>query len=271
MKLTDELATRKDPKHWASRLNIVFNDAMDLRERILITGFHGLGGIGHLTVRYLVESALKQNVAKKVGYIVGQTMPPFVEVLADGEFGVPYEFFEIGDAILLLIRLQPFLEEQALLADELTRIALENKMQAIILLGGIDITAFPEGKDAPIVYVANRAFKDKIIPSIENWDIKVAPRGILVTGGVALFLAYATHRNIPAAALFAPTEKGVVNRQGALRLAKKLVAILRLPVDLTEVEKELTMAQTVMRKVQERILREIEKEKTSEDLSQLFT
>jgi len=254
-----------------SNLQIVIEEPEVLRDKVLITGFHGLGGIGHLTVRYIAETALKQNAGRRIGYIVSNIMPPFVEVLTDGTFGIPYELIETGDSILLLIRFQPTLEEQALLADELTKIAEREDMRAILLMGGIDISAFPDSDNAPLVYVANEIFKEDFLPTVKSWDLDAAPKGIFVTGGVALFLTYATHRNIPAAALFAPTEKGIINRQEALRLAKKVVSLLNLPVKLDELERELRAAQTVLRKMQEKLMREIEEEKVSEDVSQLFT
>jgi len=268
---SEKLSINKRELQTVSGLRIIIDETERLEDKVLITGFHGLGGIGHLTVRYIAETALKQGVGRKIGYIVSMIMPPFVEVLNDGKFGIPYELIEVGDAILLLIRFQPTLEEQALLANELTKIAKKEKMRAIMLMGGIDITAFHDGEEAPLVYVANDVFEEAVIPKIKTWDLKVAPRGIFVTGGVALFLTYATHRNLPAAALFAPTEKGIINRQESLRLAKKVIELLELPVTLDELEKEIKAAQAVLKRVQEKLLEEAEEEKAPEDLSQLFT
>jgi len=252
-------------------LKIVVDDINRLKNKVLITGFHGLGSIGHLTVRYIAESALKQGLGKKIGYIVSRIMPPFVEVLNDGSFGSPYELIEINDAILLLIRFQPTLEEQALLADEITKLAKKANLRYILLMGGIDITAFPDLDDARLVYVANDAFRSNIVANNKKWNLAAAPKGIFVTGGVALFLTYATHRDIPAAAIFAPTEKGVINREQALRLAKKVIEILDLPVSLEEIEKEIAATTDMLRKMQEKLMKETQKEQPSEDLSELFT
>lgn len=252
-------------------LKIIIEDINKLRGKTLITGFHGLGNIGHLTVRYIVESALKQGLGKKIGYIVSRIMPPFVEVLNGGSFGAPYEFIEVNNVVLLLIRFQPTLEEQALLADKITELAKKAGLKCILLMGGIDITAFPDLDNAQLVFVANDEFKSNIIARNNKWDLTAAPKGIFVTGGVALFLTYATHRNIPAAALFAPTEKGVINREQALNLAKKIVKILDLPISLEEIEKEIAATTDMIRKMQEQLMKETQKEQVSEDLSELFT
>ncbi len=253
-------------------LNIVIKNPEILKDKVFITGFHGLGGIGHLSVRYIAETALKQGIGEKIGYIVSTLMPPFVEVLSDGKFGIPYELIRVNNAILLLIRFQPTLEEQVMLANEITRIAQNYGVKAIFLTGGIDISAFPDSEGVPLVYVANDDFKEEIIPLMEEWDLKIAPKGIFVTGGVALFLTYATHRHIPAAALFAPTEKGIINRQEALRLAKKIVNMLGLQVNLESIEKELLAAQTILKRMREKLVKEAaEEERVSEDVSELFT
>ena len=268
--MSEKLSELKDISK-ANGFKIVIQDTSQLRGKVLITGFHGLGGIGHLTVRYIAESALKQGLGRKIGYIVSRIMPPFVEVLSNGSFGSPYELIEVGNAVLLLIRFQPTLEEQALLADKVTELAKEVGLSSILLMGGIDITAFPSVEDTKLVYVANDAFKSNIIAKNNKWTLSVAPQGIFVTGGVALFLTYATHRNIPAAAIFAPTEKGVINREQALNLAKKVIEILDLPVSLEEIEKEIAAASDMLRKMQEKIMKEAQKEQPSEDLSDLFT
>jgi len=252
-------------------LSLVITEDTNFEGKFIVTGFHGLGGIGHLTVRYLVESGLRQKKARKIGYLIGRTMPPFVEVLQDGSFGNPYELFELGNAIFLLIRFQPFLEEQAVLADILTHFARERKISGIILLGGIDINAFENAKNPPIVYIANKFFMDSWIDNLKRAGIPAAPKGIYVTGGVALILSYATHRNIPAVALFAPTEKGIINRQAALALAKKIKEFLNLPVDLMEIEEELRTAEEVLRKMQEKLTKATVEAEKKEDLSQLFT
>jgi len=254
-------------------LRIIIKNIDALKDKIFITGFHGLGGIGHLTVRYIVETAIKQGQGRKIGHIVSNLMPPFVEVLSEGDLGIPYEIIEVGDAVLLLIRFQPTLEEQTILADELTKLSAQVGIKAFMLMGGIDSSAFGNRDEIlPLVYVANEKFKEEIIPSMKNWNLKTAPKGIFVTGGVALFLTYATHRNIPAAALFAPTEKGIINKEEALRLAKKVIELLDLSISLDELEKEIQIAQIALRKLQEKLLTETrKKEEAPEDVSQLFT
>jgi len=252
-------------------LIINLREDANLANKVLLTGFHGLGGIGHLTIRYIVESGLKQGKAKKMGYLIGRTMPPFVEVLQNGSFGNPYEFYEVDNAVFLLIRFQPFLEEQAVIADLLTQFAKEQGVSAIILLGGVDINAFEDHENPPIVYIANEEFLKNWSDKLRQLNLHPAPRGIYVTGGVALFLSYATHRKIPAAALFAPTEKGIINRQAALDLAKKIKELLNLSVDLLEIEEELRTTEEMIRKMQEKLTKASMEAEKKEDLSQLFT
>lgn len=262
--------------HWKEDfLEIVLEDENAFRDKYLILGFHGIGNIGHLSIRYIIEGAKKKGTCRKVGYIIGRMMPPFVEVIDGGLFGVPYEFYHVGNAILLLIRIQPTLDEQSILADILTKYAKEKGIKGIILTGGIDISVFRTPEEIPdVVFVANRKFKEFMNDNPWN-TLKPAPKEILVSGGVALFLAYATHYDIPVIALFAPTEKGIINFRGSLMLSKKIANLLNLPIDVSEIERRLRKieeemlrrAQEQMRGISEVVEEEWRKRETTEDFS----
>ncbi len=255
-------------------LKIVFEKDIDMRDKYIALGFHGLGGIGHLTTRFLVESAVEQGLGEKVGYIMGRMIPPFVEVLDNGRFGFPYELFLIEDKVLtFLIRIQPWLDDQPILADIFSRFAKENGVKSFILFGGVDVNVFPErGEELPIVYVANEAFLKSPESVIPRFDIDTAPKGILVSGGISLFLEYSTYRNIPALALFSPTTKGILDKKGAYKLAKKFTELVGLNLNLDSIKREIEITQKVLESIQQGVVPESEEVETKgDDFSQVFT
>ncbi len=254
----------------ASRLEIIMNPEI-IRGKWIITGFHGLGYIGYLTSRFLVETALDEGNGKRVGFALSRFMPPFCEV-SNGVCKLPYEFYEIGNAVVLFIRMQTILEEQYLMADAITELAKQNDAKGFVLLGGIDIGAFHE-EEPSIVYVHNKPFESVLQDFKLN--IKKAPNGIVVSGGIALFLAYAEYRNIPAIALFAPTKRGIQDFKGAAELAITVTNLLNLPINPDRIRekmrKRLAEAEVeakIRRKIEQLAQRERE---NVEDVSQLFT
>lgn len=248
----------------------IFLDRSELRDCWLATGYHGLGWIGTLTTRLLVEAALDCSVARRIGYALSRYMPPFVEVLPDATCGFPYEFYKIGDNfVALLIRMQPILEEQYTCAAALAELAKESGARGFVLLGGIEISAFRE-QEPSIVYVTNRPFRS-LNNAISLDGIRKAPAGIVVSGGLALILAYAEHAGIPAIALFAPTRRGVQDFQSAFELARLVVRLFKLPITEDALRRRVDIF-TKMQEIAQEIERISEKEKERrEELSQLFT
>ncbi len=263
-------------KHANDGLELHFIRDINLEGKHVALGFHGLGGIGHLTSRMIVENAIKQGKGEKVGFVIGRMIPPFVEVLDEGYVGFPYELFMIENKVLiLLIRIQPWLDDQPILADIFTQFASEKNVRSFILFGGVDRNVFQNPtSDLPVVYVGNDLFMKKKNEIFEKFNFEYTPRGILVSGGISLFLEFAEYRNIPAVAFFSPTTKGILDKAGALKLAKEFIKLLNLTVDLSEVEEEI---KTSSRLDLEELLREeadmemIGRKGSDDDYSQVFT
>jgi len=266
---------KKNLKWQTEGLQLHFTEAVDLKDKYIALGFHGLGGIGHLTTRMIVENALKQGKGRKVGFAIGRMIPPFVEVLEDGKVGMPYELFLIEDKVLmLLIRMQPWLDDQPILADILTEIAVNNDVKGFILFGGVDRNVFSNPtSDLPIVYVGNDQFMKVKNELFDNFDFEYTPKGILVSGGISLILEFASYRNIPAVALFAPTTKGILDSRGALKLAKAFIDLVGLSIDLSEEEKQIFSGGFDLSELlkEEADMEMISKKGSDDDLSQVFT
>ncbi len=255
-------------------LEVFFEREVDLKDKIIALGFHGLGGIGHLTTRMIVEGALKQGLAERVGFFIGPMIPPFLEVLDEARVGLPYELFLIEDKVLaLLIRVQPWLDDQPIMADILTDIAQKNGARGFVLFGGVDVDVFQKPRDEiPLVYVGNDVFFENPDALLENLSLENAPKGILISGGISLFLEYATYRHLPAIAMFSPTFKGSFDKEGAFRLAKKFIELTGLSVDLSYIEKEIKEATKALAETLKDIsVLESGEKKREDDYSQIFT
>lgn len=255
-------------------LEVFFEKKVDLADKIIALGFHGLGGIGHLTTRMLVEGALKQGLAERVGFFIGPMIPPFLEVLDEARVGLPYELFLIENKVLaLLIRVQPWLDDQPIMADILTDIAQKNGARGFVLFGGVDVDVFQKPRnEIPLVFVGNDIFFENPKSLFQNLSLENAPKGILISGGISLFLEYATYRNLPAIAMFSPTFKGSFDKEGAFRLAKKFIELAGLSIDLSYIEKEIKEATKVLAETLKDVnVLESSESKREDDFSQIFT
>lgn len=237
-----------------------------IKDKVLITGFSGVGKVGHLALKYLLKSAERQGDAERIGYILSPTQPPFVEVTESG-IGNPYEFYEIGELVFLDIRFPPLLSEQIRLAEAVTQKAKEENVRGFLLLGGLDeriAERVYEEDPLPIVGVSNEE-----TPFLSRMNLKRTPEGILISGGIALILSHASHLDIPSLALFAPAEKGEMDRKSALRLARKVSDFFSLDLDFEGVEEEILLSEVAERQIEE--LEDKMERQRDDQYSDLFT
>lgn len=237
-----------------------------LEDKMICTGFKGVGSIGRLSMKYLLKSAERGNTINHIGYILSPTQPPFVEVTQKG-VGTPYEIAEVGDIVFLNIRFPPLLKEQVRLAKAITDKAKKEKARGFLLLGGLDKRVAKrvyEEEPLPVVGVSN--FED---PFLSRMGVDRTPEGILISGGVALILSYTKHFDVPSLALFSPGEKGKKERKSALRLARKVSDFFDLELEFEGIEEEILLSK-VAEKQREEIEKKMKKRK-EERVSDLFT
>lgn len=240
-----------------------------IQGRKLLTGFKGVGGVGRLSLSYLLASAREEEKAKKIGYITSSTQPPFVKV-TESDIGTPYEFFEVGDLILLLIRFQPFLKEQMKLAKTITEKVAREEADTLILLGGLDKKVAEqvyEEDPLPITGVETEVSNEET-SLLHQMEVPQAPQGIMISGGVALILSHASYLGLPALALFSPAEKGEVGRQSALRLSKKLSDFFNLDLNFEGIKEGIRVSK-ILEKQREKLEEQVSERR--EEISDLFT
>ena len=64
-------------------------EKIDLKGKYLITGFHGIGVVGYIGTKFLIE----ESNARKIGMIISKLMPPLVSLDDAGNIQLPFEIF----------------------------------------------------------------------------------------------------------------------------------------------------------------------------------
>ncbi len=172
---------------------IRIDESTNLKDKILITGFHGVGAAGYIAVRHLT-TALH---SKKVGYLESDMLPGFIS-LEDKNLPLPYEFYEYENYIIFLARSQPTREELNELIKTIVDWAIKNKFKEAILVGGLD-NKF-KSEDEELKSVPTKKFMSK-----NKWSL--LDKGLFVTGPLALLLAHFEIENFPAVALLPYAER----------------------------------------------------------------
>ena len=183
-------------------IEIILNEEVDLKGRTLITGFHGIGVVGYIAVKYMIE----QTNARKIGLIISKLTPPLISLNEEGTIQLPFEIYldEENNFVYLLIRFQPHPEELRDFTKQLAIFAQEMNLKDIILLGGLDGSAvngtFDPEED-------EKGFRCVITNNFPFDDPPLIDAGLFISGGIAMLLIELELRKIPALTLFPFAER----------------------------------------------------------------
>ena len=99
----------------------------------LITGFHGVGETGYISVSYLVH-ALN---AHRIGFVDVAHPPPFVATSESG-LVTPFEIYRAGKIILVKLEFSPHRTEESEFAKSISHWIMDKKFRDAVLIGGLD-------------------------------------------------------------------------------------------------------------------------------------
>jgi uncharacterized protein len=169
-------------------------EKVDLEGKYLITGFHGIGVVGYIACKYMIE----QTNARRIGTIVSTFMPPLITLDDKGNVLLPFELYldDKDNITFLVVRFQPSPEEMRDFTKELVNFIISSKMKGLILLGGLDFNFKPHDDTKGYRCVVSNGFpvKDEKPPLIDA--------GLFISGGIAMLLIELQLRKVPALTLF---------------------------------------------------------------------
>ena len=152
-------------------VKIVIDDQEKIEGCCLVTGFHGVGLTGYITINHLVKSLH----ARPIGYVETQQQPALVS-LANGRISFPFEFFRHGDIVILFPRFQPKRSEVREFTHEMVDWIVDNKFREAILIGGLD-NRFKQVNES-IRGVPTKASLERA----KSWSVPLLEESRFVTG-----------------------------------------------------------------------------------------
>ena len=193
-----------------------------LKEPIFVEGLRGLGNVGMIAARHLIES----TGAKVFAELYAPYFPDYVAVKRDGTCRPPrYRFYaaktEKNDYIILTGDSQPSLEDTVAhydLCDEILDFAENYGSKFIVTMGGV-VTTKP-GND---VYIS--ATSDKLAQKHVNKGTQIYGEGRII-GATGLLLGLAKRRGWKGICLLGATTGFGAERGVALSVFKSLMNIL---------------------------------------------
>jgi len=225
---------------------------IELKSPILIEGLPGMGMVGSIAARYLID----QLAAKKFAELYSPYFPYYVVVnkkggarLLRGEFYFWRNEDGGNDLILLTGDSQAqTIEGQYRVSDRILDFAVDHGVKTIVTIGGYR----REAKEAPTVVAvsASRELLDKASKA----GATASPPGNPIVGTAGLLLGMAGFRNIDALCLLGETRGYLPDPKAAKSVLSVLQKILGIRVDLSGLDREIEKSEEIaerMRKIEE--------------------
>jgi len=199
--------------------------ATNLRNCTLVTGFHGVGETGYISVSYLVH-ALN---AQRIGFVDVAHPPPFI---ATSEAGLvtPFEIYKAGKTVLVKLEFSPHRLEEAEFAKSIAHWAMDNKFRDAVLIGGLD-ASLQSGSDGV-----------RIVPThtypITGMKIKhrMLESGLFVYGPLAVMLGEFEKKNFPAVAVLPYASANHADPKAAATAIRTISKAYGMKVDVKDLE-----------------------------------
>ena len=240
-------------------------ESPELKDPVLIEGFPGLGEVGRIAVQFLV----KKLKAKKLAELYSPHFPHYVLVddngvarLLSGQFFFWKNEGNGPDIILLTGDSQAqTIDGQYEVTDKIIEFAKSKGVKLAISLGGYRA----ESEGSPEVIAISSS--PSILELAYKAGAKASPEGNPVVGMAGLLVGLAKFKGIDALCILAKTKGYLPDPEASKKSLRVLINLLKLQVDLSDLDQEIEKAKEIMEKLKmlnERKDRFIESLKRSE-------
>jgi uncharacterized protein len=113
-------------------IDVKLKSDVSLSGKTFVTGFHGIGLVGYVTVRYLV----KKLEAKKIGFIVTESMPPII-TMENGEIKPPLELYIYRHVVFMCAESPPTTRIHRF-SRGISEWVIKSGFEKALLVGGLD-------------------------------------------------------------------------------------------------------------------------------------
>jgi uncharacterized protein len=187
----------------------------------LITGFHGIGGAGYWTVRYLAQ---KLN-AERVAIIDSDIISPATTTYS-GRLVTPYEILRKENLAFFKVEVPPFREKEVGFFRNFSKWVIDSGFKEVALVGGLDSSLNIDETTFRLVHTCSFIPKDELAsaPTLEDDH--------LIVGPVAIMLNYFEVTRFPAFAILAYASPERVDPRATVAAISVLSKYYKFEVDV---------------------------------------
>jgi len=221
----------------------------EVKNPVLIEGLPGLGMVGRITVNFLT----KQLKAKKIAELYSPHFPYYVLVNKKGNVRLLHGIFSVwnnksGNADLIFLTgdsQAQTIEGQYDVADCILRFAEKKKVKTIITIGGFR----KEAEEIPKVIAVST--NPTLLETALRAEAIASSAGNPIVGTAGLLLGMAKFEKIDALCLLGETRGYLPDPKAAKSILTVLQRMLKIEVDLTELDKEIQKFERIAERMKE--------------------
>lgn len=206
-----------------------------------VTGFHGLGSVGYIATKHLLDE-LK---AERVAIIKSKASPSFI-YLEDGRIVMPFELYCVRDVLLFLPRLPPYRHAETDFAEALVEWVVGQQFKQAFLVGGVDKSL--QDDESFIRYVPTRRFLDGREED-SPYRKHMLATGLMIQGPLAMMLGLLDLEQFAALGVLAFAERERPDPVGAAKAIEVLNELLGLECSTEELLKNAQIYEDELRKL----------------------
>ncbi len=221
-----------------------------------VTGFHGLGEVGFITVRHMVEELKCERVA----IISSSASPPFISI-EKGRLKLPFEIYAHEDIAIFIPHLQPYRHVQIEFSEHLSNWIMQQGFEEGYFVGGVDSRL--RSGDENIRYIPTREF----ITQKKELDAPFLEDELFVAGPLAVMLGLLDLNQFSALGILTYADRSRPDTNSAAEAVTKLALILDIKVDISSLLED-------KQEIEEKLLQKLaaaQEEEKSDQPAQLYT
>ena len=241
----------------------VVQKSKKLESPILIAGFPGPGLVGSISTSYIINKLRMDQIA----CVESEFIVPGV-IYAEGKLRHPFRLYsdEKGSVCVLVCEAPIMIQGIHSVLDTVTKWALDNKVQQVMVLDGIAAEGIPSSKRRPIVMSSDGEVADaaRLIRDVEEglddkkdqteYDSEndVYPTTAYIGGLAGGLLSSCLSNGLHSKALFISSTRGIPDPEGAAILLESLDKITdnkSLEIDTQQLKKQGAALRTRMEKI----------------------
>ena len=216
----------------------------DIKADTLLVGFKGIGQVGYLTLKYLID---KLKPIERVGIIDSLYIPPIITVEKNG-LSYPLELYEYNNKFLILRSEDiPTGKAGSYLIRNIVKLFKELGIKRIIAIGGL-VSSLKENEEDTFRVSYNTYWK-------ENLGYRVTQTDVKIFGPLAHILFYCEIFKLPALALLAYADPNqLIDFRGVYNAVKAISKMFNLNIDLEDLIETINQVEEKIRKIEEATL-----------------